>query len=214
MKYILFLLISVSSFGQPLVEGGSGKVWNKKKDYILQDGAVFKYVVDNTNDTARYFQPGEKKYELTVTVREIKPPMPLDSASIDDASPSCVYAGSPWYHFANQPWTQVHYNKTVSFTSVAGASVSTSFSGARFTIWSERAKNKGKFQIYLKSGQSEPVMIGEVDLYKNDTKNNSTKVFDSGVLPYGNYVATCILSGQNPASTEKNLLIDKFVIYK
>jgi hypothetical protein len=73
MKILLFLLISFSAFGQPLVEGVSGKVWNKKKTYPLENAKTYTYIAESTNDTARYFDPGQKRFLITVTATEIVP---------------------------------------------------------------------------------------------------------------------------------------------
>jgi hypothetical protein len=73
IKYIFLLLISFSAFGQPLVEGVSGKVWNKKKTYPLENAKTYTYIAESTNDTARYFDPGQKRFLITVTATEIVP---------------------------------------------------------------------------------------------------------------------------------------------
>lgn len=78
MRILTLLLISSACFGQPLVEGVSGKVWNKKKEYTLTDGLTFKYIAGPNNDTARYFNPGADEYELVVTAKKkvVTPPTP------------------------------------------------------------------------------------------------------------------------------------------
>ena len=223
MRILFFLLISASALGQvpadttisnhvPFVQGVSGRVWNKLTHIFVENNKYYEwYISDRDTVIAHQFIPQNgKRYKARVTFSEIVPVTPLVPEDIDDRSPACVYSTSgSWTKFNNNAYSQT----TATYTSTPGAFVGVTVTGGRLEIWAEKAKNKGTVQIFLKYGENPEVMVATVDLYANTSVNNSQKIYDSGVMAYGNYGIRMVLSGKNPSSDETNMLIDKFRIY-
>lgn len=87
MRVLILLLITTVSFAQPLTRAKDGAIWYHQKEYVLNDGGVYRYVTDQ--DTARYFNPGPDQYEITVTAKKKAPPVIMIEA---ESAPNIVGA--------------------------------------------------------------------------------------------------------------------------
>ena len=122
--------------------------------------------------------PAEKKQlEDLINVITSPPdvPVPLDIISIIDNVPTDtrnVYSAG-WTHAANATWLDLYNGKTGSYSAIAGSTLTTSFTGYKIEMFSEKRNNHGIAEI-----KADGVVVGTVNLWDARTDNNSQKVFE------------------------------------
>lgn len=177
------------------------KIWNKRVDLTPTHGQTYEWRLGS--DTAHYFHPVHgKNFRARVTFYDAAiglPTTPTDPkpdliTNIDNVDNRNQYSTN-WNPFANQPWTQNHFNKTITFTTVTGSSVKITIDGYKFEWWTERRLNHGIASIQIDNNP--PV---DVDQYEKRTDNNSLLVYTSPELTNGTHTVTITMTGRkNPA---------------
>jgi beta-galactosidase GanA len=122
--------------------------------------------------------------------------------SYDDPDPALVYTGN-WTHAANQSFTGGDYRNTESFSSVAGDSVSVSFTGPSVRWVSSLDSNHGIADVFL-----DGVKVSTVDTY-GSPKAFGQVLYRADNLPAGQHTLTITATGtRNPSSAGTFVVID------
>lgn len=199
------------------------KELTRVKEYTITDGTTISYNTNAQDDTARVYNYGNKTYTKTIIFNEVGTSSPIPDCpecpacpggtpvNRDDHATSITYTGT-WSKANNLSWTQVFHDKTVSYSTTAGAKAETTFTGTRYEIWSEKRNNHGNTEVWQKKGSGANTKVADVNLYDATitSGNNSTKVYDSGVLPLDTYVIQFI---RNEANAGRDITLDKIVVY-
>jgi len=122
--------------------------------------------------------------------------------TFDDADPALTYTGS-WTHAANQSYTTGDYRNTESFSSVAGDSVSASFTGTSVRWLSSLDANHGIADVFL-----DGVKVSTVDTY-GTPKAFGQVLYSVDNLPAGPHTLTVTATGtRNPAASGTFVVVD------
>ncbi|MEN3360578.1 MAG: hypothetical protein V7637_4560, partial [Mycobacteriales bacterium] len=124
------------------------------------------------------------------------------SYTYDDADPALTYTGT-WTHAANQSYTAGDYRDTESFSSVAGDSVSASFTGTSVRWVSSLDTNHGIADVFL-----DGVKVSTVDTY-GTPKAFQQVMYSADNLPAGPHTLTVTATGtRNPAASGTFVVVD------
>jgi len=140
--------------GQPL--GEIIKTWIRK-DIDMVDGKSVRYILPD--DTARYFQHGDKRFSVLIIFTELDKLAGYDTVMVDDQTPENVTSGAIG-QFPNSSGT--FYNNTLTYrtsTSISG-SIEFTFTGVGIDWITETAPSHGSVTIDL-DGQSEVIKLYE-----------------------------------------------------
>jgi beta-galactosidase GanA len=119
---------------------------------------------------------------------------PTFGYTYDDADPALRYAGS-WSHVSNQSYTGGDYEKTESFSNVAGDSMSVTFTGTAVQYVAPTAANHGIADIYLDGAK-----VATVDGYSSGTSFQQVLYAASG-LADTSHTLKIVVTGQKNASS-------------
>jgi beta-galactosidase GanA len=122
------------------------------------------------------------------------------SYTYDDADPALQYSGS-WSHVANQSYTGGDYQKTESFSRVAGDSLTVPFTGTAIRWIGSQTNNHGYADVYLD---------GALQTTVDDSGSaNQAVLFQKNGLADGPHTLTIVVDGRHSsASTDNYVAID------
>jgi beta-galactosidase GanA len=123
--------------------------------------------------------------------------------SYDDTDPALTYTGASWTHAANESFTAGDYQNTESFSSVAGASVSATFTGRSVRWVSSLDANHGIADVFLDGSK-----VATVDTY-GTPKEFQQVLYAADDLPAGQHTLTVVATGtRNPAASGTFVVVD------
>lgn len=224
MKYT-FLLIFLSSCITAIGQTGTqlveiSKIYEKKEIMIYQ-GLIHKYDIGTQFDTARYFNPGDKRWRATITFHEWG--VPIDSipdnpitdipSIIDNAPlPGVVdYAGTGWAHATGSTdnlggtWL----NGTFSFNNSNNSYVTITWTGFRIQVYTEKKNTHGQIAISINNG-AEKIK----DLYTIGTLKGQL-VYDTAFATHATRtIKIRTTNTKNPSSTQFWNILDYVKVYR
>ena len=120
----------------------------------------------------------------------------------DDTSPALQYAGS-WQHATGQSWTAGDYDDTESYSGIAGAQMTLSFTGAAVRWIGPKNTNGGIADVSIDGAK-----VASVDTY-SVTKVFQQVLFADNALTDGPHMIEIGVTGRkNPSSTGAVISID------
>ncbi|MBV8931118.1 MAG: beta-galactosidase [Kutzneria sp.] len=126
-----------------------------------------------------------------------------DTYTYDDTDKALTYTGTGWQHAANQGWTKGDYGNNESFSSVAGDSVSVTFTSPSVRWISPLDSNHGIAEVRLDGAK-----VATVDTYRA-TKQFQDVVYAADNLPSGPHTLTIVATGtHNPAASGTFVTVD------
>jgi beta-galactosidase GanA len=122
--------------------------------------------------------------------------------TFDDTDPALTYTGA-WTHAANQSFTAGDFRNTESFSSVAGASVSASFTGSSVRWVSSLDANHGVADVFLDGAK-----VATVDTF-GSPKQFQQVLYAADDLAPGQHTLTVTATGtRNPAASGTFVVVD------
>jgi hypothetical protein len=208
---------------RPVVEGLTGQYWMQKIRIEVRDNTVYKWIIEQPNDSVRYFEPMDgKKYKATVVFEEITSEPIIDIAEVETGSfsfsptntaPTNSVNTTGWSQFdsdiaPNPTWCLKFNQGSCSFAETPNATITYTFIGKRIEVWGEKGKNKG-----LAGFKIDHITEQVKDLYTAEVSNDKELIFEAD-LPQGEHILTIRATGnKNASSTAAFVLVDFLKIY-
>lgn len=125
------------------------------------------------------------------------------SYSYDDTDSALHYSGT-WTHASAQSWSDADYRHTESFSTTAGDSVETAFTGTAVRWIGPKNTNGGIAEVWL-DGEK----VATVDTYTAASKQFQQVLYSASGLSAGQHTLKIVVTGgQNPASTAATVVVD------
>ncbi|MFI1093388.1 family 43 glycosylhydrolase [Streptomyces sp. NPDC020917] len=125
------------------------------------------------------------------------------SYTYDDTDAALHYTGA-WTHASGQSWSDADYGRTESYSTTAGDSVETSFTGTAVRWIGPKNSNGGIAQVYLDGTQ-----VATVDTYAATDKQFQQVLYAASGLTAGQHTLKIVVTGQkNAASTATTVVVD------
>lgn len=215
MKKLLILILgiivalpAICQVGTQLVE--VSKIY-EKKEIMVSHGLTYRYDVGTQNDTARYFNPGDKQWTATINFQQkgLPPVDPVPLYDTIDSAPSqqIVYGGT--WAYAN---VIGHHKTTISFSSTANSFIEfTNVTGKQINLFFEKKSTHGMAEIILNGVAQVPL----IDLYTATQPEIKKQLLYNAVLKPGpNTIRIRVTGAKNPASSFQWVVFDFATVTK
>jgi hypothetical protein len=229
MKLIIFLLLTISAYGQVQMTDPSGakvKFYNEADvpTIVVGDSATFrlgkgiKYM-----PMVLWLEGLDTSKEHTITIYKNKPkavkppPLPaiVQTYFTDINTPSSkVTLGGTWTKAAKTAtatWPDLFENDNVAFTYNVNDFVSYDFTGDSIQVIGERRENHGIVGVVLSKGTT-VIDTASVDTYLNTKANQPSILYSSKRLQHGQY-SIKVFFKKFSGATRNSIVLDGFKIY-